>query len=158
MLKVINISIFLLIINFILYAQEEKPKTIYDFRIYEGVSEENDVTKWLLDSEMHTLFYLYEKDSLLMMANIGYKSGTQSYGRITTTKDSEFGIIEEGHEIEIYYFDWQYINDYDDETGLAKVKAIIETKSDATYLTLTIVPNDLSIIVYKGIIDGVPDL
>ncbi len=139
-------------------GQEAAPVTFYDFRIYKGTSDEKDVTAWLLEAEMRTVFYLHEEDSVLMMANMAIKTGSQSYGPLVQTKDSEYAETEDGDEIEAHYFDWRYTNDYDEETGIAKVKAIIITKKDAIYLNLSIVPNDFRLIIYHDIMEREPDL
>jgi hypothetical protein len=140
------------------YAQEATPHTLLNFRIINGTSGDTDITEWLLNSEMHTVFYFYEEDSIMLMANTSFNSDSQSYGPTTKTLESEYGVSEEGYETEVWYFDWSYINSYDDETGIAKIKAIFTTKPDAIYLTLYILPNDFELIVYNGVTEGDPDL
>jgi hypothetical protein len=159
LIRILIISVILKITcSDALYAQDVKPKTLYDFRLYEGATEGMDLTEWLLENEMHTIFYIFESDSVPMLANVSHKSKSQSFGKLTFTKEPQFYTSDEGNESTVYYFDWEYINSYDDETGIAKVKAIITAKPDATYLTMHIVPNDLKLIIYKGITEGEPDL
>lgn len=84
----------LLICSATLYAQDEKPKTLYDFRLYEGATEGMDLTEWLLKSEMHSIFYLYESDSVLMLGNVSYNSDSQSFGRVTYIQNRKPTIMD----------------------------------------------------------------
>jgi hypothetical protein len=158
MKNIFLLSLFISLVSIHITAKAQEQRTLYDFRIIRGTMNEVDVTKWLLDAEMHTVFYRTLEDSALMLANVSYNTDTQSYGTITLTREIEYGETEEGDPVTTYYQDWSFANNYDDETGIAKVKAIFTFKPDATYLTLYIVPNDLRVLIYHGIAEGQPDL
>lgn len=130
---------------------------LYDFRIINGTSDGIDVTEWLLDSEMHTVFYLDASDSTLMLSNKSYKTGTESFGRAKANRPLETVESEEGYEILTMYFDWFFENNYDDESGIAKVKAIITYKPDVTELMIHILPSDFRMIIYHGILERITE-
>ncbi len=140
-----------------LTAQDTRQVTLYDFRLYKGDVDKEDVTEWLLNTEMHTVFYIVEDDSTLMLANISYNSDSQSFGELILTMEPIDQVSAEGDPVEVRFFNWFYRNSYDDEFGVAKIKAVFTFKKDATYLTIYILPNDFRMIIYHGVTDGDPD-
>ena len=58
----------------------------------------------------------------------------------------------------MFLFQWHYINTYDDKKGTAKVELLKVYKPQGIYFRITIIPENLDILVYRGYVEGSLDL
>ncbi|MBV6440816.1 MAG: hypothetical protein EPGJADBJ_02491 [Saprospiraceae bacterium] len=63
----------------------------------------------------------------------------------------------ETYEADIFYFNWRYINTYDEKKGTAKVQLVKIYKPQGIAFVLKIIPENLDIIIYKGYMEGTID-
>jgi hypothetical protein len=60
----------------------------------------------------------------------------------------------EDYKADFFYFNWRYMNDYNDKKGTATVQLIKIFKPQGITFILKIIPENLDVIVYKGYIEG----
>lgn len=81
-----------------------------------------DYTRKILDQSAYTVFYTIDNDGIVYMANRWPKNGTQSFGPTYSTQTALYDVTYETYKADIFYFDWQYENDYNPKKGTAKVQ------------------------------------
>jgi hypothetical protein len=136
-------------------SDTNKEEIIATFTITDGTSDGIDMTPTLLKAGAYTVFYTNLDDNLIYMANVWPNSKSQSYGPMYGA-ESKKGTYE-NYEAEFFNFNWKYTNTYDDETGTAKVEVIKIYKPQGVAFNLKIITPDLTIIIYKGYMDGTID-
>lgn len=137
-------------------AQTEEPKakhhTIATFEIKDARYNGDNITNQALKDNATLIFYTSSEIKSILFSNYWGKS--QSYGDIYSITKSENPDKEEENKSEIYSFYWSYKNSYDAREGTAKVKILVVYKPQGTYFEITILPENLDEIVYKGRMEG----
>jgi len=116
-----------------------------------------DTTPTLLEAEAFTVFYRVEESDLLYMANVWPKNNTQSYGPMYSIEQTTKEETYEEYKADYFYFNWRYVNDYDEKKGTAKVQLIKIYKPQGITFILKIIPENLDVIMYKGYMEGTID-
>lgn len=135
-------------------AQQE---IIAKFIITDASVNGTDVTPTLLKAGAYTVFYTSDDDELIYMANVWPNSNSQSYGPMYSAESTKHKETYETYEADIFYFNWRYINTYDEKKGTAKVQLIKIYKPQGVAFVLKMIPENLDIIIYKGYMEGTID-
>lgn len=146
---------FLIILNFVsngLFAQNQK--TIAKFITTDASTNGVDVTPTYLSENAYIVFYKSNNDGLIYMANVWSKTNSQSYGPMYSLESEKKRETYDTYEADIYFFNWRYINTYDNKKGTAKVQLIKIYKPQGITFTIKIIPENLDILVYKGYMEG----
>ncbi|MCE7925319.1 MAG: hypothetical protein DYG98_19875 [Haliscomenobacteraceae bacterium CHB4] len=138
-------------------AQNEQQEIIAKFIITDASKNGIDVTQTLLKAGAYTVFYTSGNDGLIYMANVWPNSNSQSYGPMYSTESTKRKETYETYEADIFYFNWRYINTYDEKKGTAKVQLVKIYKPQGIAFVLKIIPENLDIIIYKGYMEGTID-
>ena len=137
---------------------ENQQKTIAKFQITDGTVNGEDVTPTLINENAYLVIYSIVETNDLCMANFWSISKSQSFGSIYAVKEKHIPADDENYEADIFNFQWSYINTYDSKKGTAKVELIKIYKPQGVCFIMTIVPEDLDVLVYKGYMEGTLDL
>ncbi|MEL4456708.1 hypothetical protein [Lutimonas vermicola] len=113
-----------------------------------------DVTQEILEAEAFTVFYMYENEEGLHMANVWPKKNSQSYGSVSSFSIEYKKDTYEGYKADYYSFDWHYTNDYDQKTGIAKVSVIEVFETQGVVLIMKMITDDSDEIEYVGYMEG----
>ena len=148
----ILITFFSLIFFNISFGQRQE--TLAKFIITDATINGVDVTPTLLANKAYTVFYTSDDDGLIYMANVCPESNSQSYGPMYSVETQKKRETYETYAADIFYFNWRYINTYDNKKGTAKVQMIKIYKPQGVVFTVKIIPENLDIIVYKGYMEG----
>lgn len=127
---------------------------IAKFEVLYGQDSGIDITTQMLEANAYLVFYFSDDKEKILFANFWEKSESQSYGEIYSIVKEEFPETEKEFKNELFRFNWDYQNSYDDITGTAKVKLWIVYKPKGTYFEITIIPENLDVLVYKGKMQG----
>lgn len=152
-----RISLLFIVILFNAYktlAQDEIQTVIAKFIISDASKNGYDITKYVLENEVYTVFYTSGNDGHTYMANVWPKSDSQSFGRLISVEHESFEETSENYAFDIFDFTWSYINSYDKKRGTAKVQVVKIYKPLGVAFTLKIVSENLDIIIYKGFMEG----
>ncbi|MFV5691716.1 hypothetical protein ACM55K_06815 [Flavobacterium sp. LT1R49] len=144
----------------ILQAQE-KVKTheiIAKFQISDGTENGLDITPTLLEQNTYLVIYQDMASKAIYMANFWEKNNTQSYGFIYSMEEKHIKGDDKNYETDLFYFQWGYINTYDNKKGTAKVELMKIYKLQGVYFKMTIIPENLNVLVYRGFMKGTLDL
>lgn len=137
----------------LLFGQIEQRETLAKYIITEGKKNNMDITSILTIAGAYTVFYTFG-DKSLHLANVWPNSNSQSYGPMSNISSDKIEESDEYYQTDIFYFDWQYTNTYDDESGTAKVEASTIHKPEGTYFILEILTDNLDKFIYKGFMEG----
>lgn len=108
-------------------------------------------TEQLLKEEAFLVLYRKSNESdTIYFANVWKKSDSQSFGRIFNSTYSEEKETDSTYATEQMRFRWSYKNNYDDEGGTATVKISIVHKPVGQAFKISIIPEDLDVLIYKG--------
>lgn len=149
----------LLLITFVvfplfLFSQSKKQDIIVKYIITEGTKNNQDISNTLTKEGAYTIFYTLGDDKTLYLANIWPNSKSQSYGPLSNITSEKIEESDEYYETDIFYFDWQYSNTYDDESGNAKVEAATIHKPEGLFFEIEIITENLDKTIYKGYMEG----
>jgi hypothetical protein len=133
--------------------QEEIAKFIITDASVNGI----DNTPTILDQGAYTVFYTFQNDGLIYMANYWPKNDSQSYGPMYSAATNSLNETYETYKADIFYYNWRYTNDYDGKSGTAKVQLTKIYKPQGVAFILKIIPENLDVIVYKGYMEGTVD-
>lgn len=141
----------------IAFGQNNKQKTLSKFIISDATDNGNDITEHILDERGYLVFYT-SIDNKLYMANVRQKNDTQSFGRLYNTEIKKLKETYENFKADIFHFKWRYINSYDTKKGTATIELIKIYKPQGVTFKITIIPENLDVLVYKGYMEGTLDL
>lgn len=151
-------TVLLCLIYSTINAQEKdaklKLKEVANFEIRDSRNNGTDITPQMLESNMHLVLYKDSEINEIYFSNRSAKSDSQSYGRIYSITKEETPEDEKFYKCVLYQFRWSYINTYDEKEGTAKVELFVTYKPQGVYYELTILPENLDILVYKGLMTG----
>lgn len=153
--KLYSILILLVLISNGVLAQRQE--TLAKFIITDATMNGVDATPTILSNKAYTVFYKSDNDGLIYMANVWPKSNSQSYGPMYSIENQKKRETYETYEADVFYFNWRYINTYDNKKGTAKVQVIKIYKPQGVAFTVKIIPENLDITVYKGYMEGTID-
>jgi hypothetical protein len=145
----------LLVLLFILvqtvYAHSQNSLNSYEkYIIIDGFSNDTSITDLLTENEALIRFYPVDNKGTWFMANIWPKSYSQSFGKITNL-GSERG-FDEGKLIDLYNFDWEYQNTYDEQKGTAKVFLVKMYLPESIIFKIEIEVDSTNVLTYSGIV------
>lgn len=145
----------LLIIAFILFslvsiAQNDSLKITESYIIYDAVNNDDNITEHLVEAGAFTVFYENIVSKNLYMANIWYKANSKSFGRIYELKSNSLEQTSQEFKKEFITFLWDYANDYDDQSGTAKVELVKIYYPKGILIRLEISPENSPKLTYKG--------
>lgn len=129
-------------------------KVIAKFIITDATVNGIDNTPTILDQGAYTVFYNFENDGLIYMANYWPKNESQSYGPMYSSDTKSLNETYETYKADIFYYNWRYTNDYDGKSGTAKVQLTKIYKPQGVAFILKIIPENLDIIIYRGYMEG----
>jgi hypothetical protein len=129
-------------------------KTLAKFIISDATDNKEDVTETALLTGQYLVFYTTAQGELYM-ANVRPKiQNSQSYGRLYAAETKSLNETYETYKADIFYFRWRYINDYDSKKGTATVKFMKIYKPQGVTFILTMIPENLDVLIYKGYMEG----
>jgi hypothetical protein len=135
-----------------LFAQEQT--IIAKFIISDARKNKVDATEEYLNNQAYFVFYKLNNDPQTRFGIIMPKSNSQSFGKIFDRHTSVEAATDHSYKTEIYFFKWSYINSYDDNVGTASVKLVKIYKPAGVAFEITVVPDNLDVLEYKGYMDG----
>ncbi|MBA3706006.1 MAG: hypothetical protein H0W84_08940 [Bacteroidetes bacterium] len=130
-----------------------KLKTLLLFRIEEATKNGEDVTKTFIDQKAYTVFYKNLQDNSLLMANVWQENKSQSYGGLQTNNVLIFNKPYKSSKAQRSYYIWDYINTYNDTTGIAFLELIQIQKQAGIYYILKMDAGELGFYTFKGYLD-----
>jgi hypothetical protein len=134
--------------------KREEQRDIATFEISDARYNGSDITSEVLEDTASLVLYKLGYSNEILMSNFWEKSKSQSFGRIYSVVKEEFPETDTEYKGELYHFRWSYKNTYDHKEGTAKVKLFVVYKPQGTYFESTILPENLDVLVYKGIMSG----
>ena len=137
---------------------ENQQKTIAKFQITDGTVNGEDVTPTLINENAYLVIYSIVETNDLCMANFWQTSKSQSFGSIYAIEEKNIDESDENYKADFINFQWSYTNTYDSKKGTAKVELMKIYKPQGVYFEMTIVPENLDVLVYKGFMSGTLDL
>lgn len=137
---------------------ENQQKTIAKFQITDGTVNGEDVTPTLINENAYLVIYSIVENNDLCMANFWQTSKSQSFGSIYAIEEKKIDESDENYKADFINFQWSYTNTYDSKKGTAKVELMKIYKPQGVYFEMTIVPENLDVLVYKGFMSGTLDL
>jgi hypothetical protein len=109
-----------------------------------------NLTQEFTDKEGYIAFYTVEGKDDMYMTNYRGKTNSQSYGRMYDLDSKKIPESESTYEIQQYSFKWSYKNSYDGKSGTADVRMTVTVKPAGNAFEITIVPENLDVLVFKG--------
>jgi hypothetical protein len=155
-----NLKTVCTILIYVLYTsvnaqdKKEEQQDIATFEINDARDNGSDITPQALEDNATLVLYKLGDSNEVLLSNFWEKSKSQSFGRIYSIVKKEFPETKTEFKGELYNFQWSYTNTYDDKKGTAKVKLFVVYKPQGTYFEFTILPENLDVLVYKGIMSG----
>lgn len=153
-LKHILVILTLISTSMFSFSQKEENNVIAKFIITEATINGIDETDTYLEQEAYIVFYTFEKDKLIYMANYWQKNNTQSFGPMYGTKSLNHKETSKTYEAKEFNFSWRYTNDYDNKTGTAKVLFTEIYKPNGVTFNIKIIPENLDVIILSGYMEG----
>lgn len=143
-----------------LYSQENKTnqETIARLTVVDWTKNGENMTTAISDQNVILVIYRNKETNELLMANFWQKSNSQSYGRIYSLESKHEEESAEKYKSDLFFFQWGYVNTYDNKKGTAKVELLKVYKPQGIYFKMTIIPENLDILIYKGYMEGTLDL
>ena len=147
-------------LNSRIHAQkpENHQETIVKFEITDGTENGEDITSRLINEKAYLVIYRIIETDDLCMANFWQTSNSQSSGSIYAMQEKSIEETGENYKTDFFYFQWSYSNTYDDKKGTAKVELLKIYKPQGIYFKMTIIPENLDVLLYKGYVSGSLDL
>lgn len=150
-MKQILISVIIFIYPFFCgFAQNQKELA----RFYATHATHNgiDISEQVLSKRICTVFY--ESDGVLCMANISNADNTQSYGNVYNLKSHTYPETSTEYKVDVFYFHWNYINDYESKKGTCKIEFSKIYKPQGILSKLKMITESLDVIEYTGYMEG----
>ena len=155
-LKYCYLIVFILFSQLVV-AQSENQKLIAKFVITKATKNGEDVTPLYIQTGASLIFYTSGNDGLLYLSNFCPNADSQSYGPVYAVKSSSIPKKNKKQKVDISHFNWHYTNTYDNKTGIAKVEMPkIYNPLNITF-SITIIPENLDILIYNGYMEGSVD-
>lgn len=136
--------------NSIAPAQEQKE--LARFYVTHATENGQDITEWSTYSKAFTVFYTIGNE--LYMANVSENNNEQSWGKIWGFENKTKEETSTEYKADIFYFNWNYSNNYDTKSGTCKAQFFKIYKPQGIVSKLKLVTESLDIIEYTGYMDG----
>ena len=133
----------------------DKQKTYAKFVILEAIIDGNDVTDAYLENEAFLVIY-ESANGRLSLANVWNES--QSYGSISSLNHEYIRETSNNYETDLFTFRWSYANTYDNKKGSCLVELLKIYKKAGIAFELRMVTGDMSVMIYKGFMEGTLNL
>lgn len=148
-----SLILLLLFFPLLIIGQIGEQKIISKLIISDATENGVDIAQRIIGQHAYLAFYLLE-DKSLCLANVWVKNNSSSFGRIFDKKYHKSVESDKEYQSHIMSFRWSYENSYNSKKGTANCELIIIHKSGGKAFILTIIPENLNVLVYKGYIDG----
>lgn len=148
-----SIILLLLFFPLLIIGQIGEQKTICKLIISDATENGVDITQSIIEQQAYLAFYLLE-DKSLCFANVWVKNNSNSFGRIFDKNYHKSVESDKEYESHIMSFRWSYENSYNTKKGTANCELIIIHKPVGKAFILTIIPENLDVLLYKGYIEG----
>lgn len=132
----------------------ENKNVIAEFKVMDARDNGEDISPQMIPDNGRLIIYKSELNNQIMLSNFWEKSQSQSYGPIKYISKEQTPESKDAYGTEELTFNWEYTNTYDEIKGIAKIKIFIKYKPQGKYFELTIIPEDLTQLVYKGEMNG----
>lgn len=147
--------LILVLLTQVSFGQQQSNFTeIIRFIIQDARFNKLDLTPTCINAGAYLNFYRLNGSDQVYFGNVWPKPKTQSYGRAYNIETTHNDATATEYGSETIIFNWSYINDYDKREGTASMKIGITYKPNGTTFLLTMIPETLDVIVYKGYIAG----
>ena len=151
--KLANIILFVFGISLNIFSQNFQ-KNLMTFDIVDANINGNDDSEFYKSKMAHVTFYQNIKDSVFNLAIVWPIDKSMSYGPIYTHPLKVNDELYEGHKTEKTYYQWFFMNSYDQEKGYADVEfSIVYSNNSPFYILRIITHNDFKILTFKGYIN-----
>lgn len=144
----------LALMSLISSSQAQTQKIIAKFMISDARKNKMDITPTYVQSKAYFVFYTVSGETLPYFGNIMPGKNTQSYGQVYQLDHTHTDETTTEYEADTYAFKWSYHNSYDNKEGTADVRLVKIIKPAGVTFTLTMVPENLDVFVYKGYMEG----
>lgn len=152
--------LFIVVSHLPLYSQDKanNQETLAKLTIVDWTKNGENMTAAISDQNAFLVIYKNQETNELLMANFWQKSNSQSFGQIYSIESKHIKESVENYESDLFFFQWGYINTYDGKKGTAKVELLKVYKPQGIYFKMTIMPENLDILIYQGYMEGSLDL
>ena len=157
MLLAIAGALFVALLPLSTLCQEGDQTILAKFTITDAKENGVDITPILLEAGAYTVFYTGTDEDVIYMANVWPNNDSQSYGPMYGVETEKIEESYDNYEADYFAFNWAYSNDYDGETGTARVEVIKVYKPQGVAFVLSMVAENLDVYVYKGFMEGTID-
>lgn len=149
-------NVYLLLIFITLCTTSFAQKRDFSVKFIATSSSNNGVnTSSLFIDEYKTFSVLYQTENDgLYFANVCENGNSQSWGPVYNFKQDNTLSDKNYYR---WTFSWNYKNSYDDKKGTCKCSLDLHRKAQGIISTITIVTEELDVIVYKGYVEGTLD-
>ena len=137
---------------FMCNAQRENRETLAKFIINHGEQNKVDITEWVVNSGLFTVFYTI--NDVPYMANVSDNGDSQSWGRIWGFESYSKEETDTEYQADVFYFNWSYANTYDNKRGTCKIEFIKIYKPQGVVSILKMITESLDVIEYTGYMEG----
>lgn len=134
--------------------EEEEQVELARFIITDATFNGEDATPEVVKNKAYTVFYTFRGKEEVYMANYFSEADSQSFGLLYDSNLEVFEETDEEYKTDVLTSSWRYTNDYDDKKGTAKIKLIKIYKPQGIIFELTIIAENLDLMVYKGYMEG----
>lgn len=158
-MKTINLILFIFLFTSI-NAQEKKKdnseeqETLVKFYMRDARENEDDITPQMLARKGYLCFYTIPESENLQLSNTSDIEDDQSYGPIYNITREVHLKTDKNLGSELIKFYWSYNNTYDAIVGTGEVTIFVIHKQQGDYFEITIIPENLDKLVYKGEMKG----
>jgi hypothetical protein len=148
--KIYCFIIFFINITYTINSQNFQ-KNLLAFDIIEANTNGSDVSEYFRSKKAYVNFYQNLKDSIFNLAIVQPENSSMSYGLITTHPTIVKNELYEGFKTEKTFYQWYFINSYDEEKGWADVELSIVYNSDNPFYVIRIITHTkFEIFTFKG--------
>lgn len=157
MKKKLALFILFIVVGFNSFYSQNKmnnQETVAKLTILDWTKNGNNMSAEILDQKAFLVIYKNLETNELLMANFWEKNNSQSYGPIYSIESKQIEESDENYKTDFFFFKWGYVNTYDNKKGTAKVELLKVYKPQGIYFKMTIIPENLDILIYKGYMEG----
>lgn len=125
-------------------------KTILRFDIEEAAINGEDYTDAFTEQRAYMSFYKVDNDSILLMALVWLKEGSQTWGRVYPHSVISTNEMYDGFKSERSYYRWEYQNSFNENSGNALIELIKVVKPEGLFYVMKVFVHTFDLAVYKG--------
>lgn len=147
-----KLSLLILILTIPLSILAQQQKEIARFHVTHATYNGNDITEWAVSRNIFTVFYTIGDEYYI--ANVSGANNEQSWGKIWGFKNETRKETSTNYKADIFYFNWNYSNNYDSKNGTCKVQFLKIYKPQGVVSMLKLITESLDVTEYIGYMDG----